>query len=816
MDDGAEIALGTDPLNPDTDGDGLLDGEEQLITLTNPLGATNAVADAVLQFSTPGVAAHDRERYHFSVTYSEEGDDLLLSHVYCDPAITWTVTNAVPGMYRLSLQLELKEPDSFEQFRQQIEMEISGTKIGEMQVVIDRGNLAEGFAYTPWLGTGVYEVRCRFRRISPATRIHALELHAIRGTDADSDGMDDWVEARLGSGMDTDLDGLSDADEIAYGSNLLSIDTDGDGLSDGDELEYGTDLLDEDSDNDGVFDGAEVHEMRTNPLVAEFDGTVDNVVVVSGSQFTTNHTGDVRIQGTAAQVRPMRGSLEYVVDVPQSDLYRLCISAAHEWLSENAPDESRLEIYLDGLYVGTKVLDTSSEAFEDVFLFLPWLPQGQHAIEVVWDNYEDTCALLVQEVRLQKLGGPDADGNGTMDWVEVYLDAVTGVDPMPESYVSPACIEGDALYVAFMQIVGQAFQPAQTKLQGQAFQPAQGQTGMSAPHQSAGDRWFANLPLDGDGITEAGVSFQNGGKTRTVQTEWVAYNLIGHDGEELVVRKGDSVKFVVLPDDPGGGQFDLEYDVDLGGDLIRSPNTDAIIHTFTHAGTFAIGGEYRHGNDTDTASVQVTVVGGGFPEESPACMPNRTRTWLCPDLPTNVVIEADDTVEIVEATSSPPASESGGDTASTNQAPCTLLTLTATQTLGEHWLVARLSEGGPILDNIRLDTCWVGAALDGYAHGVAHYDDMSVWEFTLTEKQVPIGTGVAIGIEVLVAGVVFADDFGTSKTITAADFNEQGEFTYQLAIPRDVDTAACHTVKMYQDGVLIGTAYSAGDFVPGQ
>ena len=36
LEDGAEVALGTDPFNPDTDGDGLEDGDEVFFFLTDP------------------------------------------------------------------------------------------------------------------------------------------------------------------------------------------------------------------------------------------------------------------------------------------------------------------------------------------------------------------------------------------------------------------------------------------------------------------------------------------------------------------------------------------------------------------------------------------------------------------------------------------------------------------------------------------------------------------------------------------------------------------------------------------------------------
>jgi len=786
LDDADELALGTDPLDPDSDGDGLLDGEEHSIVLTDVLSPAGSPPDTELAFSVPGSASYNRERLRDIHDYIEEGGDLIVASMIDSPSITWSVTNHTAGMYRLALQLEPHEIAPYARYRYPLEISINGCRIGETLAVANRGELAEGILYTPWLEPGVYEIQCRFNWFMLVfhqdLRMHALEFYAINGTDGDGNGRDDWVDARLGSGMDTDGDGVSDADEISiHGSDALDADSDGDGLSDGAELEYGTGILNSDSDGDGVDDGAEVFESMTNPLGGDFDGTFTDVVVVPGSQFTTNHTGNVGIQETRARINPMRGSLEYALTVPQSDLYRLSVSAAHDWLSENAPDESRLELYLDGLYVGTKALDTASESFEDVFLFLPWMPQGEHRVKIVWENYDNSCALLVRDIRLQEMGGSDSDGDGVKDWVECYFDRVCSIGST-ESHISPACIEGHAKYVSLMGIMDDTSNPV----------PAR---------QGAGERWFADLPLmEGHAATLAEISFQNGGKVRPLQIMWRPYNLLAHDGETVTIRKGDALRLTCI--DPARADGDLEQALDgqftlhVLGDDLESPDTRPIAVTFANAGSFEVGGEYTLDGSPMSASITVEVVDGAFPSNPPACMPGRTRTWPCPGLPTNVVVEADDTVELVQGVQIAEG--------------CPELTLTASETLGEHWLVARLFEDGPILDHIRLDTFWAGAVLDGYAHLVVYYDDMSVWEFTLTSKQLP--PGVTIEIEAIAAGVVFAEDFAATRAITVADFNEQGEYIYQLAIPEGVDTSACHTVKMYQNGALIGIAYSAGEF----
>ena len=72
---------------------------------------------------------------------------------------------------------------------------------------------------------------------------------------------------------DTDNDNLIDGQEIySYGTNPLISDTDGDGLSDGREVNtHSTDPLVSDSDSDGLSDGVEVNSYNTDPLSNDTD-----------------------------------------------------------------------------------------------------------------------------------------------------------------------------------------------------------------------------------------------------------------------------------------------------------------------------------------------------------------------------------------------------------------------------------------------------------------------------------------------------------------------------------------------------------------
>lgn len=93
------------------------------------------------------------------------------------------------------------------------------------------------------------------------------------GTDSDSDGIPDDVEASLGMNPNDPVDAAEDFDrdnatnlrEFQAGSNLRVADTDSDGLKDGDEFARGTSPLLKDTDGDLISDGLEVRT-NTNPL----------------------------------------------------------------------------------------------------------------------------------------------------------------------------------------------------------------------------------------------------------------------------------------------------------------------------------------------------------------------------------------------------------------------------------------------------------------------------------------------------------------------------------------------------------------------
>jgi hypothetical protein len=805
---------GCDPNNPDTDGDGLGDQDEWLISLTNPDNAdsnSNGIPDRVDVLSILGA---DFDLQYYDNWSTTNGVAVVDSHDY-GPWVEYELNVPESGMFHLGFHTVRDGGVVDEIYEPHLMISIDGYDVEELRPCIASETLPPYSLITPWLVAGSHALRVQ---LLPGDKefdhgdfeIHSVELGAIDGDDADGNGIDDWMDAVLAQGGDFDGDGLSDLDEITlYGSSPLSADTDGDGLEDSDEVLLGTDMLNADTDGDGVTDGQEVLQIYTDPGAAEFDGTVTLEDSVSGA--TTNAVlGEWAVEGTELVSESVRGYVEYTMDFPSNDLCRLTINAAHNWSKSSCSpavpqDTSAFLVYVDEAYVGKVTLVSADSVYVDVQTFLPVMPAGEHIVKLYWENVHSRLAVSINELSLESLGGSDNNNNGTKDWVEVALGSIAGVDDVgqasqpAQSYVSPLCIEGDAKYVEFMEIVGQ--------------------TGMSAPHKGAGDRWYANLPLeDGGSETTATASFQNGAVEEPINVTWVPYNMLDHNGATLTIRKGDALRLTCIDPDRAfddleharGGQFVLN----VSGTQYSSPNTRPITVTFTNAGTINVNGTYTKGNSTISAAINVQVIDGSFPTNAPACCVGKERTWSFEGMPEGIVYEVDDTVELnVEATPSSLTTVEtleDGTTVTNQPSLVTKVSLLANDTNGDHIILARLYDGGPILDSSRLSPFWIQNAVDGYFWTVERYEDSELWEIESVAKNVP--DSVDIQIKVIIAGVTL-DDYTLERWITNEAYDEIGEYSFRLFHPNDVDNSTCHTFKLYQDGALIGAAYSGGQDV---
>ena len=284
LSDDEEVALGTDPNNPDTDGDLLDDGEEVNVQGTDPLdpdtdnGGVNDGTEVLVDGTDPLDPADDRVP-----AVDTDGDGL---------------TDDV----EIGLGTDPNDPDTDGDLLDDgVEVNVHGTD--PLDADTDDGGVSDG---TEVLIDGTDPLDPSDDLLPPVDTdgdglVDDDEV-AVYGTDpnnpdTDGDGLSDGEEVlvHLTDPLLPDTDGgtVSDGAEIANGTDPLDpsddvppSDTDGDGLLDADEVAvYGTDPLDADTDDDGLTDGEEVLVHLTDPLNPDTDGgTVgDGVEVVNGT-----------------------------------------------------------------------------------------------------------------------------------------------------------------------------------------------------------------------------------------------------------------------------------------------------------------------------------------------------------------------------------------------------------------------------------------------------------------------------------------------------------------------------------------------------
>ncbi len=273
LSDEAEKALGTDPHNPDTDGDCLPDGLE--------MGLTKDQAEALVAKSV--------KRPHYEI--SAHCQDLLAKHgvgkfenaIWYDPAGPHDATN-IALLYDLdpTTKTDPKKNDT----------DGDGLSDGE-----EDWNFNGRRDSIPW-AKGV--------ETCEETPVQWLETDPSN-PDSDGDGLKDGEEGdKDGDGKlgpyesdplkkDTDCDGLTDSEEKRIGTQPNGCDSDGDGLSDGVEMgkiqpkvvngchglsaagsnyarPHVMDPLNPDSDGDGLKDGDEDWGGPTSDKSAKHDG----------------------------------------------------------------------------------------------------------------------------------------------------------------------------------------------------------------------------------------------------------------------------------------------------------------------------------------------------------------------------------------------------------------------------------------------------------------------------------------------------------------------------------------------------------------
>lgn len=220
-----ERELGTDPENPDTDGDGLTDGDEVRRYYTDPKKS-----------DTDGDNLTDYAEI-FDHKTSPKSPDTDGDGLFDGEEITRKTNPQQPDT-----DLDgLLDGD-----------EVSKHKTDPTKADTDGDGLNDGLEITKL-----------------STNPLAMDSDGDRLNDGDEVNTHKTNPAK----QDSDNDGLQDGDEVKqFKTDPTNPDTDGDELLDGDEVKkHTTNPLEKDSDNDGLSDGNEVRVLKTNPLSDDSD-----------------------------------------------------------------------------------------------------------------------------------------------------------------------------------------------------------------------------------------------------------------------------------------------------------------------------------------------------------------------------------------------------------------------------------------------------------------------------------------------------------------------------------------------------------------
>lgn len=216
-----ERDLGTDPLNADTDGDGLLDGAEVNTHGTNPL------AD-----DTDGDGLLDAFELQYGLNPLVAGDEAA------DPD-----GDGLSNLEEQTLDTDPTNPDTDSDGLNDHDEGAAGTN--PLLADTDGDGLLDGF-----------EVQYGLNPLAAGDQLE----------DADADGLNNLQEQNLGTNpirADSDNDGLADGAEVdTHGTNPLAADSDTDGISDAYEVQLGFDPNDAgsvppDLDTDGIPDAVD-------------------------------------------------------------------------------------------------------------------------------------------------------------------------------------------------------------------------------------------------------------------------------------------------------------------------------------------------------------------------------------------------------------------------------------------------------------------------------------------------------------------------------------------------------------------------------
>jgi hypothetical protein len=453
----------TDPLNPDTDGDGLLDGEEgqsgffwgnetinqnSSIGLLRNKGYTHPLDsdtddDSYELWSSNGTITPRRlfyrdmmdgvEVHGQSVTFIDDNGNPYVEEVFTNPCIADTDNDTGPRRFLFGdgLELSLTPPSDPTDADSDNDGLIDGLEgVGPGLTGTNRGNPDtdnDGLndLLDVQLPTNPLDPDTDGDTVTDGEEVLKYKTDPVKN-DTDHDGLTDGEELFFFYSnplvRDSDLDGLSDGEEVVrYRVDPKKWDTDEDGLNDGFEVFTArTDPREWDSDGDGLGDGEELNVYHTNPL--DWDTDHDSVALPdeTGNMTLPWGDGDEVTYGTD----PTLGDTDADGLTDAQELYLAEGSVSFDPILLNPLSNDTDN---DGLLDGEELVLVNVTTITYPFTGLTrWLRYGSCPVR----NDTDSDGLLDGE-ELEYLCDPtdvDTDGDGLNDYAEVYVSCTNPVN----------------------------------------------------------------------------------------------------------------------------------------------------------------------------------------------------------------------------------------------------------------------------------------------------------------------------------------------------------------------------------------------------
>ncbi|MEN9358704.1 MAG: hypothetical protein RL095_239 [Verrucomicrobiota bacterium] len=578
----------------------------------------------------------------------------------------------------------------------------------------------------------------------------------------------------LAATADWDQDGLNDAAELIAGSDKTKVDTDGDGIHDGDEalavFGYATDPTKADTDGDSINDGDELQLFHSNPLLADFSGTNEQILNLAPSEGQVGK-GEWQFTGAEALCTSFGGNLQYAINIPSGGLYVVEVLAERQLFGVASPAPGAsifdLEAEVNGMSLGLLQKDMSSGGPVTFRFLSPYLSDDQHRLVIHWENIHACNQLKIKSLRLIKPGSVDTENRS---WISNSLASTCTLDEVPaSSKVSPLCIEGRATHLPLMTV------NSTWQIDGQ------NNSSSGLVRRGTWRRWFADVPLADQGLsTKVTCSFENNARILSRQVTWAETNVL--DGGEMVIRQGDSLRLNawLIDDERATGTVSIGAQTQPAGiDL-------AIAHKFDIPGNVTVSSSMTDSNgQVHNGSLLVKVIPRCDAANPLDLWINRPRTFTWSNLPSGVLVEGFGT-----------ASFSMGNLENS-------FIVSRDEHSEEMSLIARLGPGGPIIGTVPLSAFWLREIVEGYPTktSLLPSGNYRVEDRVFLSRKAP--ADLRIKAEVFIAGVTTVDG-GTDHWFTPADFTQFGFANLILYKVPERLGAACHRMKVYQDADLVG------------